>query len=77
MVEAGGVEPPSEKRNGPKTTCLSHSICFASHAWNAQDAVLASPMNLAGKPRTEALRPAYCVTPRSKPVGEAWGDELR
>jgi hypothetical protein len=23
MVEAGGVEPPSEKRYEPKTTCLS------------------------------------------------------
>ncbi len=23
MVEAGGVEPPSEKRYGPKPTCLS------------------------------------------------------
>jgi len=37
MVEAGGVEPPSEKRYGPKPTCLSHSICFAGYAWNAQD----------------------------------------
>ena len=77
MVEAGGVEPPSEKRYGPKTTCLSHSICFASRAWNAQDALLASPMFLAVQPRTEATRPAHCVTPRSKPVGEAWGNGLR
>ena len=77
MVEAGGVEPPSEKRYGSKTTCLSHSIWFASRAWNAQDALLASPINLAGKPRTEVHRPAYCVTPRSQPVGEAGGNGLR
>jgi hypothetical protein len=76
MVEAGGVEPPSEKRYGPKPTCLSHSICFASCAWNAQDAPPASPINLAGKPRTEVRRPAYCVTPRSEPAGEARGDGL-
>jgi len=77
MVEAGGVEPPSEKRSGPKTTCLSHSICFAGYARNAQDAPPTSPIDLAGKPRTEVRRPAYCVTPRSEPAGEARGDGLR
>jgi len=77
MVEAGGVEPPSEKRYGSKTTCLSHSICFASRAWNAQDAQLASPMNLAESPRTEVLRPACCVTPLTEPADKARGDELR
>ena len=76
-MEAGGVEPPSEKRYGPKTTCLSHSICFASRAWNAQDALPASPISLAGKPRTEVLRPAYCVTPLTEPAGEARGNGLR
>ena len=76
ILEAGGVEPPSEKRYGPKPTCLSHSICFAGRAWNAQDAPPASPIVLAGKPRTETPRPAYCVTPRSEPAGEARGDEL-
>ena len=28
MVEAGGVEPPSEKRYGPKTTCLAQFRLF-------------------------------------------------
>jgi len=28
MVEAGGVEPPSEKRYGPKPTCLAQFGCF-------------------------------------------------
>jgi len=77
VVEAGGVEPPSEKRYGSKPTCLSHSICFASRVRNAQDTQPASPMNLAGKPRTEVRRPAHCVTPRSQPVDEAGGDGLR
>jgi hypothetical protein len=77
MVEAGGVEPPSEKRYGPKSTCLSHSIYFAGRVWNAQDTRPASPIDLAGKPRTEVRRPAHCVTPRSEPVGEARGDGLR
>ena len=76
MVEAGGVEPPSEKRYGPKTTCLSHSICFAGYAWNAQDAQPASPISLASKPRTEVLRPAYCVTSLTEPAGEARGNGL-
>ena len=76
MVEAGGVEPPSEKRYGSKPTCLSHSICFARPAWNAQDALRASPISLAGKPRTEAPRPAYCVTSLTQPIGEAGGNEL-
>ena len=52
-MEAGGVEPPSEKRSGPKPTCLSHSIWFAGYARNAQDALPASPIDLAGTPRTE------------------------
>src|SRR5579862_2082500 len=77
LVEAGGVEPPSEKRYGSKTTCLSHSIGFAGCAWNAQDAQSTSPMNLAGAPRTEVLQPAYCVTPLTEPAGEARGNGLR
>jgi hypothetical protein len=28
LVEAGGVEPPSEKRNGPKPTCLAQFARF-------------------------------------------------
>ena len=76
-MEAGGVEPPSEKRNGSKTTCLSHSIWFAGPAWNAQDALPTSPIVLAGQPRTEITRPACCATPRSEPAGEARGDGLR
>ena len=77
LVEAGGVEPPSEKRYSPKPTCLSHSIWFANRARNAQEALSASPIILAGKPRTEVTRPAYCATPRSEPVGEARGNGLR
>ncbi len=77
MVEAGGVEPPSEKRNGPKTTCLAHSIWFAGRAWNAQDAPPASPMNLGEQPRTEAAGPACCATPLTEPAGQARGDGLR
>jgi len=68
-VEAGGVEPPSEKRYGSKTTCLSHSIGFAGSAWNAQDAQPTSPMFLARAPRTEVLWPAYSVTLLTEPPG--------
>jgi hypothetical protein len=77
VVEAGGVEPPSEKRYGSKPTCLSHSIGFASRAWNAQDARPASPISLAEAPRTEVLRPAYSVTLLTEPAGEARGNGLR
>ena len=43
-LEAGGVEPPSEKPCHPKTTCLSHSKGFAGGAQNGQDAPPTSPM---------------------------------
>ncbi len=58
MVEAGGVEPPSEKRYGPKPTCVARSRQFAYRAWSEQDARPASPMVLAGGSRTETRRPA-------------------
>jgi hypothetical protein len=63
MVEAGGVEPPSEKRYGPKTTCLAHSVFFASGAQSEQETQPASPMGLAASFRTETPQPACCVTP--------------
>jgi len=44
MVEAGGVEPPSEKPCNTKTTCLSRSEGFAGGAQNGQDAPPTSPM---------------------------------
>jgi hypothetical protein len=44
MVEAGGVEPPSEKPCNSKTTCLSRSMGFAGRTQNGQDALPASPM---------------------------------
>ena len=71
MVEAGGVEPPSEKPCHPKTTCLARSNrgaatravrSFAARAQSGQDARAASPMCLAAALRTEMRRPAYCVT---------------
>jgi len=43
-LEAGGVEPPSEKPCHPKTTCLSRSEGFADEAQSGQDAPPASPM---------------------------------
>src|SRR5712692_2090427 len=43
-LEAGGVEPPSEKRYGPKPTCLARSIWFAGCAWNEQETRPTSPM---------------------------------
>src|SRR5271167_3412675 len=44
ILEAGGVEPPSEKPCNTKTTCLSRSVGFADRAQNRQDALAASPM---------------------------------
>lgn len=55
LLEAGGVEPPSEKPCHPKTTCLARSArslpvrasrCFADDAQSEQDAPPASPMIL-------------------------------
>jgi hypothetical protein len=84
-LEAGGVEPPSEKPCHPKTTCLSHSVrgpatravrSFAARAQNWQDARVASPMSLAAALRTETRRPAYCVTPHPNRVDNDGGSAL-
>jgi hypothetical protein len=58
LVEAGGVEPPSEKRYGPKPTCLAHSVWFAGRAQNEQETRPTSPMVLTGTSRAETHRPA-------------------
>src|SRR5262249_9814060 len=76
-VEAGGVEPPSEKRNGPKPTCLARSIWFADGAQSGQEMPPASPVVLADASGAERRRPARRVTPRIEPAGEARGDGLR
>ncbi len=76
-LEAGGVEPPSEKRYGPKPTCLAHSVWFAGRAQNEQETLPASPIFLASASRAERRRPARCATPRIAPAGKARGDGLR
>ena len=43
-MEAGGVEPPSEKPCNPKTTCLSRSVLFVDGTQSGQDAPPTSPM---------------------------------
>jgi hypothetical protein len=73
MVEAGGVEPPSEKRYATEPTCLSQFVFFARCARNEQETRPASPVVLAQALRTERLRPAHCVTPRSGPMSKARG----
>ena len=74
MVEAGGVEPPSEKRYATEPTCLSQFVKFALRAWNEQETQLASPMDLARALRTERPGPAHCATPLAGPVSKARGD---
>ena len=73
MVEAGGVEPPSEKRYATEPTCLSQFVRFALRAWNEQETQLASPMNLVRALRTERLGPAHCMTLLTEPVSKARG----
>ena len=73
MVEAGGVEPPSEKRYAAEPTCLSQFVWFAGRAQNEQETQPASPMVLARALRTERLRPAHCVTPLTGPMSKARG----
>ena len=81
MVEAGGVEPPSEKRYAAEPTCLSQfrpqaalaAHWFARGAQNEQETQPASPIGLARPLRTERFGPAHCVTPRSGPMSEARG----
>jgi len=72
---AGGVEPPSEKRYGPKTTCSSlNSVCFASLAqmMSKKRDRLARLVSLSHSgPKLDGQ--AYCVTPLAGPVGEARG----
>src|SRR3984957_4578558 len=44
QMEAGGVEPPSEKPCNAKTTCLARSDFFVASAQSGQDAPATSPM---------------------------------
>ena len=44
QMEAGGVEPPSEKPCNAKTTCLARSDFFVASAQSGQDALATSPM---------------------------------
>ena len=73
LVEAGGVEPPSEKRYATEPTCLSQFVRFALRAWNEQETQLASPMDLASALRTEKLKPAHCMTLLTEPASKARG----
>ena len=73
MVEAGGVEPPSEKRCATEPTCLSQFVRFARRAWNEQETQPASPMSLARSLRTERNGPAHCMTLLTGPVSKARG----
>jgi hypothetical protein len=72
-MEAGGVEPPSEKRYATEPTCLSQFVWFATRAWNEQETQPASPMDLAQALRTERLGPAHCMTLLAGPVSKARG----
>jgi len=72
-VEAGGVEPPSEKRYATEPTCLSQFVGFALRAWNEQETRRTSPMVLAQALRTERLKPAHCMTLLAGPVSKARG----
>ena len=71
MVEAGGVEPPSEKRYAAEPTCLSQFVRFALRAWNEQETQRTSPMDLAQALRTERLGPAHCMTLLAGPMSKA------
>jgi hypothetical protein len=44
ILEAGGVEPPSEKPCNQKTTCLARSVRFADCAQSGQETQPTSPM---------------------------------
>jgi hypothetical protein len=57
--------------------CATQSVridrAFARRAQNEQETKQASPMVLARALRTERLRPAHSVTPRSGPMSKARG----
>lgn len=91
-LEAGGVEPPSEKPCSQKPTCLSHSGAFFRRATSCEapggerasprsaksgpDTLAASPVVLAAVARAERQQPARCATPHLGPTGQARGDGL-
>jgi len=74
-MEAGGVEPPSEKRYGSKPTCLAQFrfVLQAALRMSKKRSPLVR-LVLAVLPRTETQRPAYSVTFLTGPVGEARGN---
>ena len=54
LVEAGGVEPPSEKARNEKTTCVAWFYLFGQRFRTGKSGAAPSPIDLDYRLRTEA-----------------------
>ena len=54
MVEAGGVEPPSEKARNEETTCVARFFLFGQRFGTSKSSAVPSPVDLESRLRTEA-----------------------
>ena len=57
MVEAGGVEPPSENARNEESTCVDDSVGFGRRFWNRQAGAYLARLISNPKLRTEAPDP--------------------
>jgi hypothetical protein len=54
MVEAGGVEPPSERARNEEPTCVARFLLFGQRFGTAKSSATPSPIDLGSRLRTEA-----------------------
>ncbi len=53
LVEAGGVEPPSEKARSEETTCVARFFLFGQYFRAGKRGTVPSPIDLGSRLRTE------------------------
>ena len=73
MVEAGGVEPPSEKARHEETTCVSGSLIVGRRFKTGESGASLARLDLSRRLRTEAIGLSRKMTLTHRRAGSAAG----
>ena len=73
VVEAGGVEPPSEKARHEETTCVSGSLIVGQRFRTGEGGEGLARLDLSRRLRTEALGLSRKMTLTDRRAGSAAG----
>lgn len=68
MVEAGGVEPPSEKVRSEEPTCVARFCYFGQYFRAGKRGTVPSPIDLESRLRTEVCTLFRCMTLTDQPA---------